>query len=194
MPNLLSFANPLDEVSQTHRDNTSNAHPHHVATNAASTEAAGSAAKQQTLTQRRRDLMPTITREINWLCRSADEFFLCVGIVGLRLECEGVTVGQIHQWRHQLFVRRCRLTCAVEEFVWTYAHRGKTNLLQHPEDVPEVSHIVACGGTIGVLRSLHSALREGFGQHWAWECEYALGLLDEEIGARIEERSQEEDE
>jgi hypothetical protein len=193
MSKLRSFAHPLDEVSQTHHD-TSTAHPHHVPTNAASTKAAVSAAKQRPLNLRRRDLMSTITREINWLCQSADEFFLCAGVVGLRLGCEGVTVGQIHEWRDQLLARRDTLSSAVKLFVWVYAHGGKTNLLQHPEDIPEVSHIVAGSCTIGVLRSLHSAMRIGFGQHWGWECEYALGLLDEEIAARIQERSHEEDE
>jgi hypothetical protein len=108
--------------------------------------------------------------------------------VGINLAREGVTEAQVREWRDRLLTMRRMLTRDVEDFVWRYARGGTTDLVEHPEDTPDVANIVAGDTTIVILRSLGLALYEGVKQHPSWEGIEVMKLLSDDIDLRLEQR------
>ena len=142
-------------------------------------------------TQRRNDAIQAISFEVLGIGLSADRFFAHAGAVGINLAREGVTIAQVREWQGRLLTMRRMLTRDVEDFVWRYARGGTTDLVEHPEDTPDVANIVAADYTIGILRSLGLALCEGQ-QHPSWESVEVMKRLSEEIRLRLEQRPYED--
>jgi uncharacterized protein with GYD domain len=143
-------------------------------------------------TQRGNDTIDTFFSDVLGIGISADRFFMHAQVVGINLAREGVTIAQVREWQDRLRTMRRMLTRDVEDFVWRYAHSGTTDLVEHPEDAPDVANIVAGDTTIVILRSLGLALCEGLKQHPSWEGVEAIKLLKDHIDHRLEQRPHEE--
>jgi hypothetical protein len=129
--------------------------------------------------------------EVGRIGISADLFFMDAQAVGINLARAAVTIAQVREWQDQLLTRHRDLTGNVQDFVWRYTCGRTTDLLERPEDTPDVSNIVAGDTTIVILRALGLALCEGVKQHLSWEGVEAVNQLSLEIERRLEQPSYE---